>query len=98
MVKPVPEGYHAVTPYLIVSDTGKAIEFYKRGLGAQEIIRMPGPGGRIMHDEVKNCDSIVMLVEEQTDKPTFRPPQAAVRQTATLYLHAPNYDTAHQRP
>src|SRR5881397_48991 len=74
MVKPVPEGYHAVTPYLIVSDAGKAIEFYKRGLGAQEIMRMPGPGGRIMHAEVKIGDSIVMLGEEPPDKPTFRAP------------------------
>src|SRR5213594_3729504 len=87
MVKPVPEGYHAVTPYLIVSDAGKAIEFYKRGLGAQEIMRMPGPGGRIMHAEVKIGDSIVMLGEEPPDKPTLRAPQSAGMQTASLYLY-----------
>src|SRR5437899_3169457 len=97
MVKPVPEGYHAVTPYLIVSDAGKAIEFYKRGLGAQEIMRMPGPGGRIMHAEVKIGDSIVMLGEEPPDKPTLRAPQAAGLQTASLYLYVPNVDTAFKR-
>jgi len=97
MVKPVPEGYHAVTPYLIVSDAAKAIEFYKRGLGAQEIMRMPGPGGRIMHAEVKIGDSIVMLGEEPPDKPTFRAPQAAGLQTASLYLYVPNVDTAFKR-
>ncbi len=97
MVKPVPEGYHAVTPYLIVSDAGKAIEFYKRGLGAQEIMRMPGPGGRIMHAEVKIGDSIVMLGEEPPDKPTLRAPQSAGMQTASLYLYVPNVDTAFKR-
>src|SRR5436309_15813342 len=97
MVKPVPEGYHAVTPYLIVSDAGKAIEFYKRGLGAQEIMRMPGPRGRIMHAEVKIGHSIVMLGEEPPDKPTLRAPQAAGLQTARLYLYVPNDDTALNR-
>src|SRR5438093_12104698 len=95
MVKPVPEGYHAVTPYLIVSDAGKAIEFYKRGLGAQEIMRMPGPGGRIMHAEVKIGDSIVMLGEEPPDKPTLRAPQSAGMQTAILYLERIGHLTDH---
>ena len=48
--KPIPEGYHAVTPHLIVSDAARAIEFYKRAFGAQEISRMEGPHAKIVHD------------------------------------------------
>jgi PhnB protein len=94
MAKPIPDGYHAVTPYLIVNDGAKAIEFYKRGLAAQEVMRMPGPGGRIMHAEVKIGDSIVMLGEEPPDKPTFRAPQSAGMRTGSLYLYVRDVDTA----
>jgi PhnB protein len=97
MAKPIPEGYHAVTPYLIVKDAARVIDFYKRGLGAQELMRMPGPGGRIMHAELKLGDSIVMLGEEPPDKPAFRAPQSAGLQTASLYLYVPDVDTAFKR-
>ena len=59
-----PEGYHAVTPYLIVSGATKAIDFYKKVLGATEIMCMPGPGGRIMHAELRIGDSVIMLADE----------------------------------
>ncbi len=51
-VKSIPEGYHAVTPYLSVSGAAGAIDFYKKALGAKEVMRMPGPGGRIGHAEI----------------------------------------------
>ena len=60
----VPEGYHTVTPYLIVSDAASAIEFYKTAFGAGELMRLPGPGGKVMHAEVKIGDSPVMLADE----------------------------------
>ena len=63
-VKPIPEGYHTATPYLIVKDGAAAIDFYKKAFGATEIMRMPGPGGRIMHAEIKIGDSPIMLGEE----------------------------------
>ena len=63
-VKPIPDGYHTVTPYLVVHDAAKALEFYKKAFGAQETVRMPGPGGRIMHAEIKIGDSMVMLSDE----------------------------------
>lgn len=63
-VKPIPEGYHAVTPYLIVKDAARAIDFYKHAFNATELVRMPGPGGRIMHAELKLGDSVVMLADE----------------------------------
>jgi PhnB protein len=63
-VKPIPEGYRTVTPYLIVSDAAKALDYYQRALGAREIVRMPGPGGKIMHAEIRIGDSMVMLADE----------------------------------
>ena len=63
-VKPVPEGYHSVTPYLIVSGGAKAIDFYKNAFGAIEMFRMPTPDGKIGHAEIKIGDSVIMLADE----------------------------------
>ena len=63
-VKPIPEGFHNVTPYLFVRTAALAIDYYKKVFGATEIMRMPGPDGRIMHAEIRIGDSIVMLADE----------------------------------
>jgi PhnB protein len=63
-VKPIPDGYHSVTPYLIVSGAAKALDFYKQAFNAEERMRMPGPGGKIMHAEIQIGDSMIMLSEE----------------------------------
>lgn len=63
-VKPIPEGYHSVTPYLIVDDAARALDFYKNAFGAVETMRLPAPGGRIGHAEMKIGDSTVMLADE----------------------------------
>ena len=62
-VKPIPEGYHSVTPYLIVKNAAGLIDFMKQALGAEETFRMPGPGGVIMHAEMRIGDSMVMLAD-----------------------------------
>jgi PhnB protein len=64
MVPPVPPGYHTVTPYLIVRNAAKAIEFYKSAFGAVELMRFPGPNDSVMHAEVRIGDSPVMLADE----------------------------------
>ncbi len=61
---PIPEGYHAVTPYLIIKDAANAIEFYKNAFGATELMRMADPGGTVQHAEMKIGDSVFMLAEE----------------------------------
>jgi PhnB protein len=66
-VKPIPDGYHTATPYLILSDAAKAIEFYKRAFGAAELMRFPAPGGKIGHAEIKIGDSQIMLADEHPD-------------------------------
>jgi uncharacterized glyoxalase superfamily protein PhnB len=63
-IKPIPDGMHTVTPHLIVKGAGEALEFYKKALGAEEVLRMPGPDGRVMHAEFKIGDSLVFLCEE----------------------------------
>jgi uncharacterized glyoxalase superfamily protein PhnB len=72
-VKPVPDGYHTVTPYLVVRDAAAAIAFYAKAFGAEELFRMPGPGGVVMHAELKLGDSIVMLGEESLQMGTSAP-------------------------
>jgi len=63
-VKPIPEGYHTVTPYLVVKGGARALDFYKQAFGAKELFRFPGPGGKIMHAEIKIGDSPIMLADE----------------------------------
>lgn len=63
-VKPIPDGYHTVTPYLIVKDAARALDFYKRAFGATELMRMADPGGKVMHAEIKVGDSPIMLADE----------------------------------
>lgn len=63
-VKPIPDGYHSVTPYLIVNDGARAIEYYKRAFGATELFRMDAPGGKIGHAELLLGDSRLMLADE----------------------------------
>jgi PhnB protein len=63
-VKPIPDGYHSVTPYLIVHDAAAALDFYKKAFGAVETVRMPSPGGKVGHAEIRIGDSVVMLADE----------------------------------
>ncbi len=66
-VKPIPEGYHSVTPYLIVAGADKAIAFYKEAFGATETTRLATPDGKVMHAEITIGDSQVMLTDESRD-------------------------------
>jgi PhnB protein len=69
----IPAGYHTATPYLILSDAAGAIEFYKRAFGAVEVMRMPGPGGKIMHAEIQIGDSRIMLADECPEMDALSP-------------------------
>ena len=66
-VKPIPDGYHSLTPFLTVSDAVRAIEFYKNAFGAKERGVMKGPDGKVMHAELMIGDSIIMLSDEFPD-------------------------------
>jgi PhnB protein len=95
--KPVPEGFHTVTPSLIVRDAGKAIEFYKKALGAQELMRMPSPDGKVMHAELKIGDSIIFISDEFPNMGVSKAPQTLGGTTGTLHLYVPDVDQAFQR-
>ena len=63
-VKAIPDGMHSITPHLTCAGASEAIEFYKKAFGAVEMGRMPGPGGKLMHAQIRIGDSPVMLVDE----------------------------------
>jgi uncharacterized glyoxalase superfamily protein PhnB len=80
-VNPIPEGYYTATPYLIVKEAARAIDFYKKAFGATELMRMPQPDGKIAHAEIKIGNSPIMLADE----PRNRPPWArAVRKRSAI--------------
>lgn len=87
-VKPIPEGFHSITPYLVVNGAAKVLDFVKQAFGAQEIVRMPGPNGTIGHAEVKIGDSIVMLADASAQYPA---------RATMLMLYVPNVDEVYQR-
>jgi len=72
-VKPIPDGYHSVTPYLSISGAAAAIDFYKKAFGAVELFRMEQPDGRIGHAEIKIGDSPIMLADEYPEMNSIGP-------------------------
>ena len=90
-VRPIPEGYHNVTPYLYVRGATAAIDFYKNVFGAAEIMRMAGLDGRIMHAELKIGDSIVMLGDENL-KMGMLSPQTVGGFSTGLHVYVENAD------
>ncbi len=92
MVKPIPEGYHSVTPYLIVDDAKAAIDFYTRAFGATEKFRLP-MGDRIGHAEIKIGDSFVMLADEFPDMGHLGP-KARGGTTVSLMIYVKDVDSA----
>jgi PhnB protein len=84
-VKAIPEGYRAITPYLVCKGAAKAIEFYTKAFGATEVVRMPGPEGSIMHAEVKIGDSMVMLADENKDRGALSPESIGGTATSIMF-------------
>lgn len=95
-VKPVPEGYHNVTPYLFIRGAGAAIDFYKKVFGAKEVVRMAGPIGQIMHAELRIGDSIIMLSDENP-KSGAMSPQTAGGISVSLNLYVEHVDAVVQK-
>lgn len=91
--KPVPDGYHSVTPALTVRNAGQAIDFYKRALGAKELMRMAGPDGKVMHAELKISDSIVFLHDEFPERGQ-RAPESLGGASGSLYVYVKDVDAA----
>lgn len=95
-VSPIPEGYHAVTPYLCLNGAAEAIEFYKKAFGAIELMRFGAPGGKIGHAEIKIGDSHVMLADEHPEM-DFRGPQSIGGSPVHLHLYVEDVDSIFQQ-
>lgn len=88
-VKPVPDGYHTVTPYLVVEGASKLIDFMQQAFGAEERSRMGESGGKIMHAEVQVGDSVIMLADSAGAESGPRP--------AMLHLYVTDVDAAYKQ-
>lgn len=86
-VKPIPDGYHTVTPFLNVKGTAKMLDFLKTALEAEEVMRMPGPGGVVVHAEVNIGNSRLML-SEVADRPSS---------SSSFYLYVNDVDRSYKR-
>jgi PhnB protein len=95
-VKPVPDGYHSITPYLIVAGAAQAIEFYQRAFGASELMRMPDATGRISHAEIQIGDSRVMLADEHPQM-GYRGPRTLGGTAVSILLYVPDVDAVFDR-
>lgn len=88
-VKPIPDGYHTVTPYLIVKGAAKAIDYYTKAFGATELVRMAGPDGKIGHAEMRIGDSCIMLADEHPEMGAVAPQGNS---PVGICLYVPNVD------
>lgn len=95
-VKPIPDGYHTATIYLITSGAAKAIEFYKQAFGATEVLRLDSPDGTIGHAEIKIGDSIIMLADEFPQM-GHKSPKSLGGSPAGICLYFENVDEVFER-
>jgi PhnB protein len=95
-VKSIPDGYHSVTPYLIISNAASAIDFYKRAFGAAERMRMGGPDGRVGHAELEFGNAVVMLADEFQER-GHRSPKTLGGTTGSILIYVDDVDDVFDR-
>ncbi|WP_036212512.1 VOC family protein [Massilia alkalitolerans] len=94
--RPIPEGFHSITPHLVCKGAVDAIAFYQQAFGAVELDRMPGPGGRLLHASIRIGDSILMLCDEFPEfcsSGQMPAPGSAV----SIHLYVPDADAVWER-
>jgi PhnB protein len=96
MAKPIPDGYHTVTPYIAVDGAADAIEYYKQAFGANERMRMDGPDGSIAHAEIEIGDSLVMI-SDPFPQSTVKPPRTLGGTSASIMLYVEDVDAVVKR-
>jgi PhnB protein len=97
-VKPIPDGYHTLTPVLVLDDATSAIDFYKRAFGARELGVMPtADGKRVMHAELQIGDSRLMLSDDFPEYGGSRSPKALGGTTGSLHIYVPDAEAAFKR-
>jgi len=90
-VNAIPEGYYSLTPYLVIKGAAEAIEFYKKAFGATELMRMPGPNGRVMHAEIRIGNSVLMLSDENPER-GYLSPASRGGATGSVMLYTTDVD------
>ena len=90
-VKPIPDGYHSATPYLIIQGAAAALDFYKKAFGATELMRMAQPDGRIGHAEIRIGDSVIMLADEVPEM-SYRGPKSLGGSPVSILLYFEDVD------
>ena len=95
-VKPIPEGFHSVTPYLIIKDAAKAMDFYKQAFDAVELMRINGPGGSIAHGEIRIGNSPLMMGEEMPEM-QHRGPLSLGGTSVSLMIYVEDVDAFFNR-
>ena len=95
-VKAIPDGYYSLTPYLVCNGAAKAIEFYAKAFGAQEVVRMPGPHGSIAHAEVKIGNSMLMLADEDKERGHLSP-ESIGGSPCSIMFYADDVDAVFKR-
>lgn len=94
-VSPIPQGFHSITPALTCKDAGRAIDFYKKAFGATETVCMAGPGGRIMHAELRIGDSVIFVSDEWPGMAAAPTPGAVP--SSYIFLYSEDVDTVFNR-
>ena len=95
-VKPIPDGFHSVTPYLVLRRAAQAIEFYQQAFGAVETFRLSGPDGLVAHAEIKIGQSNIMLADEMPGM-EFHGPETLGGSSISLLIYVPNVDASCDR-
>jgi PhnB protein len=95
MVKPIPKGYHALTPSIVVDKASDAIEFYKRAFGAKERMRMLGPGNTIGHAELEIGDSVIMI-SDPFPQASVKTPKELGGTTVGIFMYVEDVDQVAQ--
>jgi uncharacterized glyoxalase superfamily protein PhnB len=98
MPKPIPDGFHTITPHLIIKGVSKAIDFYKKAFGAEEIHCLSTPDGRILHAHIKIGDSNIFLADEFPEAGCGGlSPQSLKNSHATMHIYVTDVDTVFER-
>lgn len=93
---PIPQGVHSVTPHLVCAGAADAMTFYAKAFNAQELMRLPGPDGKLMHGCIRIGDSMVMLVDENPEWGSLGP-NALKGSSVTLHLYVEDVDRQFQQ-
>lgn len=93
--KAIPDGYHTITPHLVLQDTARALEFYKKAFGAELMGKMDGPGGKVVHAEIRIGDSRIMMADEMPGM--SKAPQSLGGTASSLMIYTENCDALFER-